>query len=70
MGWLFGFSGLAIMIFYFAFWKVAPWLSGFLPNSEWSGVLQIAIYVLVAYFGGIGLPIFLIGVGIFLWTQT
>jgi hypothetical protein len=51
---------LAVGIFYGAFFKVAPWLCTLLPNNDWQKILSAVIYFVVAYVGGIGLPIGLV----------
>jgi hypothetical protein len=61
--------GLAIAMFYGFFFELAPWLAGMLPQGEWNGVMTIVVYALVAYFGGLGLPIMLIGFGIMLYVN-
>ena len=49
--------GLAGVVFYCAFFALAPKLMSIIPNGPWKPLAGFVIYVLVAYFGGIGLPI-------------
>jgi hypothetical protein len=50
----------AIAIFYGMFFKLAPFICTFVPAGQWQGLIKIAIYFVVAYGGGIGLPFILV----------
>ena len=54
----------AFGIFYGMFFRLAPYICTQIPPGQWQGLMKIAIYFVVAYFGGIGLPFILIFFGI------
>ena len=60
---------LAGLVFWLCFFKLAPLVTGALPPSEWSGILEIIIYILVGYLGGIGIPLALCFIGIGAFVQ-
>lgn len=55
---------LSVIIFYCAFFLLAPFIASTIPNGEWHNLFVIITYAIVAYFGGIGIPLFLLIVGI------
>ncbi|HBU69584.1 MAG TPA: hypothetical protein DEE98_04285 [Elusimicrobia bacterium] len=54
----------ALGIFYGMFFRLAPYVCGLVPPSQWQSFLKVAVYFFVAYFGGIGLPFILIFFGV------
>ena len=48
------------------FFKAAPALCSLLPVNDWTGILKIIVYVFVGYFGGIGIPLALIILGVYM----
>lgn len=55
---------LGFSIFYFAFFKAAPYIATLIPQGEWHNLASIGVYAIVAYIGGFGLPIVLIVLGV------
>ena len=61
---------LSVLSFWGIFFKLAPWIVSLLPQtSDWYKVFKVVVYVLVGYFGGIGIPIFFIVLGFIVWMQ-
>ena len=56
----------AIVVFYGMFFKLAPYICTLIPAGQWQGLIKVAAYFVIAYFGGIGLPVILIIWGVFL----
>lgn len=56
---------LAIAVFYAMFFKLAPYTCGLIPVGQWQALLKVAVYFIIACFGGIGLPFVLILWGVF-----
>ncbi len=54
----------AVGVFYGMFFKLAPYVCTLIPSGEWQGLMRVAAYFAIAYFGGIGLPLVLIYLGI------
>ena len=52
------------ILFYLIFYKFAPWLGAMVPAGEWHQLIVVGVYVIVGYFGGIGLPVALFFFGI------
>lgn len=61
---------LAIVVFYNMFFKLAPYICTLIPPGPWQGLIKVAAYFAVAYFGGVGLPLILTGIGIYLLLHT
>jgi len=60
----------AVGVFYGMFFKLAPYICTLIPNGQWQGFIKTAVYIAVAYFGGIGIPLFLVFVSvIMLWKS-
>jgi hypothetical protein len=57
---------LAVGLFYTVFFTFAPWLTEGIPQEGYGVIITKIIYVLVAYFGGVAVPIgiFFCGVAI------
>ena len=53
---------LAVGLFYTIFFTITPWLIEGIPQEGFGIFLSRFLYVLVAWFGGIGLPF-----AIFIW---
>lgn len=51
-----------IALFHALFFKLAPFLAGFVQSD----VAKVIIYGLIGWFGGLTIPIALIGIGIFI----
>lgn len=60
----------AIGIFYGMFFKLAPYIGTLIPAGQWQGLIKVIAYFLVAYFGGIGIPMVLIVWGIFMIPKS
>lgn len=58
------FCCLAIIIFWLCFFVFAPFLCKLVPLSEWKGLIDVIIYIFIAYLGGGMLPIILIIYGL------
>ena len=56
---------LSGVTFWAIFFKLAPWIASMVPAGDWSKLLRVLIYVIVGYFGGIGIPIALFILGIY-----
>lgn len=55
-------------LFYLVFFVAAPAGVALIPQSPWHSLLSFFVYIIIAYIGGIGLPIvigFLIAIFIF-----
>lgn len=51
-------AGLGLLVFYLAFWVLSPYVCSLIPiTSEWKNLIDLAIYVIVGWGGGIGIPI-------------
>ncbi len=59
----------AIGVFYSMFFKLAPYVCTLIPAGQWQQLLKVAVYVVVAYIGGLGFPFVLIILGIFLVSK-
>lgn len=57
---------VAAGVFYLAFFLVAPFVSGLIPDSDWKGLLDLIVYVGIAWLGGIGVPLTILFLG-FIW---
>jgi hypothetical protein len=60
---------IALGVFYLAFFQIAPWMVHLLPPGPWHGILTIGVYILIAYLGGIGLPIVIIWIGFMVYSR-
>lgn len=49
----------AAAVAYIFWFVVAPGIVALLPQNEWYGVLKVLTYLIVAYFGGVGIPVVL-----------
>lgn len=59
----FSFWVVACWIFWALFFRLAPYISSTIPVSEWTAFLRIVITIIIAYFGGIVIPLFFVIVG-------
>ena len=50
---------IAMAIFWLAFFVLAPLVANTIPPSSWKGFLDFVVYALIAYCGGIGLPLYI-----------
>lgn len=57
---------LGVIIFWFCFWVAAPYVQSLIPISQWKGLIDLIIYILIAWAGGVGLPLALIFQGAFI----
>lgn len=55
---------IAGLIFYGCFFCLAPFICGNIPVGEWKGLLDIVVYGLIAWFGGVGIPLAIVVIGI------
>jgi len=57
----------AVCLFYVLFFKFAPYIGSLLPSTDWTPFLKFLVYVVVAWLGGILIPVVLLflGFGIF-----
>ena len=55
----------SFVTFYLTFFKLAPWIVSTIPAGAWQKFLSIIVYILVGYFGGIGVPILMFCYGVF-----
>lgn len=67
--------GLSLMavagvIFYFAFFCLAPAASSAIPAGAWQHFVQIIVYIVIAYFGGIGIPLVLLIGGLIIFIAN
>ena len=53
-------------LFYLIFFKLAPYITSLIPAGSWESILRLIVYVVLGYFGGIGIPVTFIILGIFL----
>ena len=51
------FWAVAFLVFWLCFFVAAPAVASLIPHSDWKGFLDFVIYALIAYFGGIALPL-------------
>lgn len=63
-----GLIALGILLFYEIFFNLAPWLASLIPESAWSKLLTVIMYVVVGYFGGLAIPIFCVVAGGYLFV--
>ena len=56
---------LAIAVFYGCFFALAPWLADSIPPEGWGSFARKFVYILIAYFGGLGIPMALIAWAVF-----
>ncbi len=59
----------SFLVFWLVFFKLTPFICSALPNNSWHKILSIIVYVVVGYFGGIGVPLFLFFAGIVLFLK-
>lgn len=59
-------SCFGILAFYLIFFKLAPWIGSLIPLGDWTPILKIVVYVLVAWLGGFGVSITLVALGIYI----
>ena len=59
------FMALAVGLFYNIFFIFTPWLVEGIPQEGYGIVFTKVIYVLVGYFGGIGIPISIFILGLY-----
>lgn len=55
---------LSVGIFIGLFFHLAPWVASTIPACAWKKFLDLVIYVLIGWFGGLLLPIGLFIVGL------
>ena len=56
---------IAVILFWVFFFKLTPLITNVIPAGDWQAFLKIAIYVVVGYLGGIGIPLTFIIIGIY-----
>ena len=62
---IFGVIAAALGVFYGAFFKLAPYIGSLLPAvSVWTPFLKVVVYILIAWFGGIALPLWILFAGL------
>jgi len=62
--------GLAVGVFYMIFFKLAPYIISALPKTgEWSKFIEIVVYIIVGYLGGIGIPLVILFLGITVFVE-
>ena len=55
---------LAVGIFYLCFFIIAPLVASTIPEGVWHLFLSCIVYGVIAYFGGIGIPLGMMIAGI------
>ena len=50
----------AVAVFYGMFFRLAPYICTLVPAGQWQALIKVAIYFIIAYGGGIGLPFMLV----------
>ena len=53
---------VAALIFWGCFFAAAPAIAALIPAGPWKGLADVAVYFLVAWAGGVALPL-VIGIG-------
>lgn len=48
---------VAFFVFWLIFFGLAPAITSVIPQSDWKGFLDIVVYVIIGWFGGIGIPL-------------
>ncbi|MCB4791960.1 MAG: hypothetical protein LHV68_08740 [Elusimicrobia bacterium] len=48
------------IVFYGMFFKLAPYICTLVPAGQWQGLIKVGIYFIIAYGGGIGIPLILV----------
>jgi hypothetical protein len=48
---------IAIVVFYLMFFLAAPFVANLIPESAWKPFVDFLVYCIIAYMGGIGLPL-------------
>lgn len=48
---------IAGLIFWAAFFVAAPWVQSLIPAGDWKQILDVIVYIVVAWLGGIGIPL-------------
>jgi hypothetical protein len=61
---------VSVAVFYGMFFKLAPYICTLIPAGQWQGLLKVGTYFFIAYFGGIGIPLFLIVVSIMMLRKS
>ena len=56
---------LAVIIFWLCFFRLAPYVAGTIPVGEWQSFFQTVVYIVVGWFGGVGVPLGLFFGGLF-----
>ncbi len=52
-------------VFYGCFFKLAPWITSLFPvGSDWTPLLKVVSVILIAWMGGIVIPIALVVLGV------
>ena len=57
---------IGVGLFYEVFWKLVPYIAGLLPINQWKPILSAIVYVFVGWVGGLGMPVFLFCIGVYL----
>jgi hypothetical protein len=50
---------IAGLIFWLCFFILAPLISNAIPAGDWHKLASILVYISIAWFGGVGIPIFI-----------
>ena len=53
-------------VFYGFFFKLAPYMCTLIPPGQWQSMIKVVVYIVVAYSGGIGIPMVLAFYGLML----
>jgi hypothetical protein len=54
---------ISSVIFYLAFFVLAPFVANLIPAGSWKDFLDFAVYAIIAWIGGIGIPLWLLIAG-------
>ena len=54
---------LAVVVFHAIFFQLAPYIAGMIPAGEWHRLVTLVIYVVIAWCGGIVIPIWIFIIG-------
>ena len=63
------FMAVAVAGFYLLFFKLAPWIGGLIPPTEWTPFLKVMVYVVIGWSGGVVFPVFVFVWGIIVFTK-
>lgn len=59
-------SCIGVLSFWAIFFKLAPYVVSLIPKSDWSAMISFLTYILIAWIGGVTIPLMIFICGIWL----